>query len=591
MKIGIFPITTYSQLDDFIPRVVWYLYPFRDWFSICNLYVSFKVKKKNKCLEHFDQIIYRNFKHMNISYVSNSNIFDFSFLFGLDYIFLTNDLMFRELSIFKKKYNLSIEIIRIDHERLSYADSFFLRFGEKIPNLYEKYKQISKNKILSLIKPLKTNKIYLFGTGPNSKYAFDYDYSDGLVIACNSMVINKDIIVKLKPKIFVIADPIFHAGPSSYAAEFRQNLIEMFIVNPCVIVVPLRDYHIYSTYLPSFMIDFLVPIFFKIPSIDESPFYIDILKYFEVKTTNNILTLFQLPLAASLGNEIYIIGCDGRPKSKDSYFWSHNDKVQIINKMDVIKVVHKGFFQIKYNEYYDKHMYFIKNLVKTIEKHGKQIINLTPSYIPPLQKRISDLILETNRQKNICDLSIILPIYNMQKYIEKYLNFLLNMQDINYELIVIDDFSEDLSLELLLKQELQNVDRLKVYQNFNKNGLYGAIKTGLKLAVGKYVLILDSDIVIYPDKLKSNLKLLKHNEEKKILFTSSDFATKTEIIYQNYNYIHSYASFIFKREFINRYMQSCNISFKEEILLKFPSLIIKNQNSIIKHILYSDQFL
>lgn len=62
---------------------------------------------------------------MNISYVSNSNIFDFSFLFGLDYIFLTNDLMFRELSIFKKKYNLSIEIIRIDHERLSYADSFF----------------------------------------------------------------------------------------------------------------------------------------------------------------------------------------------------------------------------------------------------------------------------------------------------------------------------------------------------------------------------------------------------------------------------------------------------------------------------------
>ncbi|EGK4415102.1 glycosyltransferase family 2 protein, partial [Campylobacter coli] len=150
--------------------------------------------------------------------------------------------------------------------------------------------------------------------------------------------------------------------------------------------------------------------------------------------------------------------------------------------------------------------------------------------IPPLQKRISDLILETNRQKNICDLSIILPIYNMQKYIEKYLNFLLNMQDINYELIVIDDFSEDLSLELLLKQELQNVDRLKVYQNFNKNGLYGAIKTGLKLAVGKYVLILDSDIVIYPDKLKSNLKLLKHNEEKKILFTSSDFATKTEII-------------------------------------------------------------
>lgn len=591
MKIGIFPFTTHSELDEFEPRIVWYLYPLRKQFLTCNLYVSFKVKKnkKSRRYDYFDQTIYCNFKYMDISYVFKPDIFDFSFLFDLDYIFLTNDTILGEISIFKKKYNLDVEIIRIDHVRLPYADSFFLRFSERIPSLYEEYKQISKNRILSLLKPLKTRKIYLFGTGPNSEYAFNHDYSDGLVIACNSMAINKDVIMKLKPKIFVMADPIFHAGPSSYAGEFRKYLIEMFTINPCVIVVPLRDYHIYSTYLPNFMSDFLVPVFFEIPSSDESPFYIDIFRHFKVKTTNNILTLFQLPLAASLGSEIYIIGCDGRPKTRDSYFWSHNNKIQIVSKMHDIKLAHRGFFQIQYNEYYNRHIDFVSRLINEIEKDGKQIINLTPSYIPPLQKKISDILLKKEKE-NICCLSIIIYVCNMQNYIKEYLGRLLEMQDLSYEVIAIDDFSEDLSFELLLKKAQIN-HKLKVYQNFNESGLYGAIKTGLKVAAGRYVLILDVNAIVYPDRLKPNLELLECNKKRKILFTFSDFANEKEIICENYSYVYSYASFIFEKEFINKYIQSCHNFVKERMLLKFSSLAIKSQDSVVRYIISADRYL
>ncbi|EAH7580391.1 glycosyltransferase family 2 protein [Campylobacter lari] len=589
MKIGIFPLITSSELDDFLPRVVWYLYPFRKKISTCVFYINFKFGKKITQYKYFDDVIYSNIRHFNISYVFNSNMNDFSFLFNLDYVFLTNDLMFKKIITYKKTHNLNVDIIRIDHIRLSYADSFFLRFAEKIPNLHKKYKKISEDKILSLIKPLRTEKIYLFGTGPNFKYAIDYDYSDGLVIVCNSIVVNKDIILKLKPKIFVMADPIFHAGPSNYAADFRKHLVEMFEINPCVIVVPLRDYHIYKTYLPKHIVDFLVPIFFKIPSSDESPFYTDIFEHLQVKTTNNILTLFQLPLAASLGSEIYLLGCDGRPKSKNSYFWSHNSKVQINDKMQDIKNTHKGFFRIEYDVYYNKHIYFLTKLINIIEKNGKKVTNLTPSYILPLQKRISDIILRSNKQKNTCDLSIIIPICNMQGYIEKYLNCLLEIQDLNYEVIAVDDFSEDLSFELLLKK-MQTNKKLNVYQNFGENGLHGVVKTGLKTAVGEYILILDCDAIVYPDRLKSNINNLKHNKEKKLSFATLDFISEKGMLCKNYKYINSYSCFIFEREFINNYLQY-QLDSPKEILLKFPTLIIENRSSVVSHIIYSNQYL
>ncbi|HFS5121384.1 TPA: glycosyltransferase family 2 protein [Campylobacter jejuni] len=591
MKIGIFILTTHSQLDDFLPRVVWYLYPLRHYLDECKLYVSFKIQKKTELLDCFDKVIYSNLRSINISFVFHQDILDFSFLFDLDYVFLVDDSILKNMLAFKEQYGLSVEVIRIDHTKLQYADSCFLRFAEKIPNLHKKYKKISKNKILSLLKPLKTEKIYLFGTGPNSRYAFNYDYSDGLVIVCNSIVINKEVIKKLKPKIFVMADPIFHAGPSSYAEKFRNSLVEMFEINPCYIVVPLRDYHIYTTYLPNFMINFLIPIFFKIPSKDENPFFIDIFKSFEVKLTNNILTLFQLPLAASLGSEIYIIGCDGRPKAKNSYFWSHNEEIQINDKLVDIRQIHKGFFQIEYNSYYGRHIYFLTRLLNELEKNKKRVINLTPSYITPLQERITDVVLKTEKEKKAnYDLSLIIPIFNMQEYIENNLNSLLEIQNLNYEIIAIDNFSEDSSLDLLLRQTKSN-DKIKIYQNFKKVGQLGAIETGLEVATGKYVLILDCDSILYLNKISIFLHMLTHNQEKKILFNLMDFISEKDYIFKNYNYTHSYSSFIFEREFVKKYIETHNDFSIKKILKQFSYLMIKSYDSIAQYIINPSQSL
>ncbi|HEG0613089.1 TPA: glycosyltransferase family 2 protein [Campylobacter jejuni] len=521
MQIGFFPeFKNKQEVLDIVPRVIWYLYPLEKFITKIHFYTSIFLKQKmiaEGFPEYLDPYILKIIDKFPISKINLHKKNSDQYFQNLNYVFLINEEYYEILIDIRKKLNLNFDIVRVDHINLSYADSFFLRFAEKIPRLHEEYKKISKDRIFNHLKKLKTTKVYLFGTGPNFSYSQKYNYSDGLVIACNSMAINKEVIRRLRPKIFVIADPIFHAGPSSYAGKFRQSLIEAFRLNPCPIVVPLRDYHIYSTYLPRDIVNFLVPIFFKIPSKDDYPFYFDIFTSLEVKTTNNILTLFQLPLGVSLGDEIYITGCDGRSIKNNSYFWSHNKEVQINDKMQDIKVAHKGFFGIEYNNYYDRHIRFLSQFLELAEKNNKKIFNLTPSYIKPLQDRIIDnIIINDRNNKKEYDLSIIIPVYNAERFIEKCIKSIEDTCYLDYEILAIDDFSDDLSLQLLNQMSLSN-DRIKVYQNFGKKGVSGARNTGVKLSSGKAICFLDADDTVLPNSLNIRYNFLMASKENKIV--------------------------------------------------------------------------
>ena len=90
-------------------------------------------------------------------------------------------------------------------------------------------------------------------------------------------------------------------------------------------------------------------------------------------------------------------------------------------------------------------------------------------------------------------LSIIIPVYNVEKYVEKCIRSCEN-QDIpkeNYEVIVVNDGSPDGSLAIVerLANEFSNI---KVINQENK-GLSMARNTGLEAAKGEYVWFVDSD--------------------------------------------------------------------------------------------------
>ena len=101
--------------------------------------------------------------------------------------------------------------------------------------------------------------------------------------------------------------------------------------------------------------------------------------------------------------------------------------------------------------------------------------------------------------------SVIIPLYNTEKYIEKAVNSVINQTYKNWQLIVIDDCSTDSSLDIILDIRKRNnfSNKKMIIKRMKKNmGTYVALNIGLKLAKGKYFGVLGSDDVYIPEKLQ-----------------------------------------------------------------------------------------
>ena len=87
--------------------------------------------------------------------------------------------------------------------------------------------------------------------------------------------------------------------------------------------------------------------------------------------------------------------------------------------------------------------------------------------------------------------SIIVPVYNVEQFLETCIESILHQNFIDYEIIAVNDGSTDGSKEIL-EDYLKKTERLKVIHQRNK-GLGGARNTGIQTATGDYLLLLDSD--------------------------------------------------------------------------------------------------
>ena len=89
-------------------------------------------------------------------------------------------------------------------------------------------------------------------------------------------------------------------------------------------------------------------------------------------------------------------------------------------------------------------------------------------------------------------ISIIVPVYNVEKYLERCVQSLINQTYPNIEIILVDDKSPDSSGKLC--DELSKTDeRIKVIHKENNEGLGFARNTGIENATGDYILFVDSD--------------------------------------------------------------------------------------------------
>lgn len=97
----------------------------------------------------------------------------------------------------------------------------------------------------------------------------------------------------------------------------------------------------------------------------------------------------------------------------------------------------------------------------------------------------------------MCKVSILVPVYNVQQYLPKCLDSILAQTLFDIEIICIDDGSTDKSGEIL-DDYAKKDDRFRIVHQ--KNGGYGkAVNTGLRIARGEYIGIVESDDFVAPD--------------------------------------------------------------------------------------------
>lgn len=183
--------------------------------------------------------------------------------------------------------------------------------------------------------------------------------------------------------------------------------------------------------------------------------------------------------------------------------------------------------------------------------------------------------------------SIIVPVYNVEKYIDRCINSLINQTLKDIEIIMVNDGSPDNSVDIIKKYQKKD-NRIKLYEKEN-GGQGSARNLGLKYAKGEYIAFLDSDDYVcdnmyetlYNKGIEDELDIvicnyyLKYNDKEVVNKISSD--KYLNISPSKYITLSpSPWNKIIKRE----YLEKCKFRFPEGIIYEdyasIPTLALNN---------------
>ena len=108
------------------------------------------------------------------------------------------------------------------------------------------------------------------------------------------------------------------------------------------------------------------------------------------------------------------------------------------------------------------------------------------------------------------EVSVIMPAYNAEKYIYDSILSVQKQTFINWELIIIDDNSDDLTTTVVKEFTLTD-ERIRLIQHKQNFGAAVSRNTGISIAKGRFIAFLDSDDLWLPEKLVRQISFMKKN--------------------------------------------------------------------------------
>jgi len=189
--------------------------------------------------------------------------------------------------------------------------------------------------------------------------------------------------------------------------------------------------------------------------------------------------------------------------------------------------------------------------------------------------------------------SVLLPVFNVDRYIEATVNSILNQTYSNIEIIVVDDSSTDNTYSIV--QKMQKSDgRIKLYKNRRNLQIANTLNIAFQNCHGDYICRMDGDDVSHPERIEKKLNYLKSNPEISLVGCSVKSVNETgdllscKKMLSNQSIIHKtlkYASPVFhiwlaRREVYEQLKGYRHIPYVEDydFLLRMTSLGYKYTN-------------
>ena len=175
------------------------------------------------------------------------------------------------------------------------------------------------------------------------------------------------------------------------------------------------------------------------------------------------------------------------------------------------------------------------------------------------------MIIFSDRSPSI---SIVMPVYNGSCYLVEAIQSILNQTFRDFEFIIIDDGSSDMSVRVV--QAFYD-RRIILIQNTYNEGNYRSRNLGLKIARGKYICVMDADDISEPERLQKQFHFMEDNSGTGICGTfirnipsniSPRFITDCEqlkVAFLSNNFC-SHPSLIMRKEYLDKY----NLHYNED---------------------------
>lgn len=175
-----------------------------------------------------------------------------------------------------------------------------------------------------------------------------------------------------------------------------------------------------------------------------------------------------------------------------------------------------------------------------------------------------------NKSNENIFVSIVMPAYNAEKFIALTIESVLSQTYLNWELIIVDDCSKDLTRSVInsLAMKDQRIKLIALEKNFGAPA--GPRNIGIRQAKGEWIAFLDADDIWHPRKLEIQLALMNQYHAVFSSTLSRNFINENKIIYESIKDYPTVNKITYAMQRLKGRIANSSVVVKKELLLKYP---------------------